>query len=202
LIAEGLVEVGPTMVRMMNWGRFQYESDNSTPRVKRFRNAHVTPPDHRVQSTEDLLRKSGEEDYTDCDFLHELEEFYTSLPVGVTTHVGNPGLYLQKCRDTGTLPPPFDLQKLRGGLEILSAHVREPMPKLLLPYAPLLPKLLVSTAVLEISLLRGEELYGRLRRFAGEVSGIAYDSGTLLTLIADHPVEFATVLRRSPSLDV
>jgi hypothetical protein len=39
-----------------NWGKRQYQSDTSTPRVKRFRekqrNVSETPPDNRVQSTE------------------------------------------------------------------------------------------------------------------------------------------------------
>lgn len=71
-----------------NWGKRQYQSDTSTPRVKRFRekqrNVSVTPPDNRVQSTETEKKKEPSlrsapalnPDWPDDAF----EQFYAAYP--------------------------------------------------------------------------------------------------------------------------
>ncbi len=53
---RGLLDATPGGLVPHNWSSRQYKSDDSAPRVRRYRNAAVTPavtpPDNRVQSTE------------------------------------------------------------------------------------------------------------------------------------------------------
>ena len=45
LTRRGLFDVTTEGLKPHNWDKFQYKSDTSTERVKRFRNVTVTPPD-------------------------------------------------------------------------------------------------------------------------------------------------------------
>ena len=61
LVRRGLIDELDGRFEPHNWRKFQYKSDNSTPRVKRFRTVSETPPEYRVQSTEkDIsIKKDG-----------------------------------------------------------------------------------------------------------------------------------------------
>ena len=84
LSAKNLIDLEETEQKMHDWGEWQYKSDVSTPRVKRFRerqrNVSETPPDNRVQITDSERKKEDIRAVAVATRPDEFEEFWKSYP--------------------------------------------------------------------------------------------------------------------------
>jgi len=56
LHSRGLIDVTDDTRSPHNWGQRQFKSDDSTPRVQRFRNEQETPPEYRVQNRTEQIQ--------------------------------------------------------------------------------------------------------------------------------------------------
>ena len=83
LTRRGLFDVTTEGLKPHNWDKFQYKSDNSTARVKRFRNVAVTPPDTDTETETDPEGVSNDQRFTSRTRAHEGPDYDSPILPGI-----------------------------------------------------------------------------------------------------------------------